>query len=684
MGLVSTPSAAASGRLLLHRIRTQLLLAGVLHAGKFYAWGALEGVPTAPSYSSLLRLARRAALLVQAGKNNEDLTRDENILRYDWSHGVDEKRRRRHMLRARATLLQQDQATRGSGISGNGLSAASMGAAEPVVTFSMPSSFEHRAKHRPRPRLPVSRWRAEHRRRCNLCTQGHGCQFVRLARALKYGWVIPVAYMPAKHRQKNYNSAIESAPAVDSFISGLVDRGAMYSVGESERALIESPLGVVFRVTDTARIKPRVTLDASISGVNAAQPPWLFSYAGADDLTSAVQSGWWMAKLDLKGYYNQLPVHPVSQQLLGIRWRGQSYIYSSVPFGVSLACAFASWVSAELREMMKARGIPVVISYIDDFLLAAPTESDCREALRIALQLLKELGVVVAELKTEGPAQRLEFLGVVYDTCCCSISLAAAKAIKLQSALNEVACLGTATSSSLSSLAGRLLWFSQVRPFLRWLAQPLWTAASAMHPRAVTLTDDLRSVLKNAAASIVDCAPAPILSWHTSPLDTAVLLRCDASGPHGAGGHWGHLAFTMPGFGWWKRSANMVAKELVPVVRALEVWGHRWRGKVVLVCLDNEGAVFAWNAGHSNNSLTQHVLQQLHLAVEAAGAFLIAMQIPRELNRLSDALSHFDRFWIGQASWTRGQLRTRRAAKGQVSAPPEPTFTALALDKRAL
>ena len=42
----------------------------------------------------------------------------------------------------------------------------------------------------------------------------------------------------------------------------------------------------------------------------------------------------------------------------------------------------------------------------------------------------------------------------------------------------------------------------------------------------------------------------------------------------------------------------------------------------------------------SDNPLTQHVLGRLHTAVEREGIFLVAVQIPRELNLLSDRLSH--------------------------------------------
>ena len=258
--------------------------------------------------------------------------------------------------------------------------------------------------------------------------------------------------------------------------------------------------------------KPRVTLDATRSGINAAQPPWPFQYAGPDDVTNAVKPGWWLAKLDLKGYYNQLLVHPDSQELLGVRWKGKSYVYTSVPFGVSLACAFASWVSAELSEAMRARGIAVVISYIDDFLFAAATEELCAEALRVALELLQELGVKVAPGKTEGPAQRLEFLGVEYDTVAGATRISPRKQQKLSADLLSASTASVVTAHVLCSLAGKLLWFSQVRPYLKWWAQHLWAAVSEHRGTGKAPSRALRVALKGAAKCLAESEAALISS----------------------------------------------------------------------------------------------------------------------------------------------------------------------------
>ena len=62
----------------------------------------------------------------------------------------------------------------------------------------------------------------------------------------------------------------------------------------------------------------------------------------------------------------------------------------------------------------KKRGhIKFYTTYVDDFLLfGAPGTSQCGEALQLALEWCTRLGVPIAEGKTEGPAERIIFLGI--------------------------------------------------------------------------------------------------------------------------------------------------------------------------------------------------------------------------------------------------------------------------------
>jgi hypothetical protein len=458
----------------------------------------------------------------------------------------------------------------------------------------------------------------------------------------------------------NYPGSLEHGTAVKKFIDGLVSKGRMVRVSEEDRAWLECPpLGVVFKAGDLLKLKPRVTADLSAVGLNSATPRWPFQYVQLSELSRLASPGWWMGKIDLKGYFTQLPIHPSSQGYLGIRWEGVSYVYTSVPFGLALAPAFASWVSAELAAMMRKRGVAVVLVYLDDFLFAASTKELCQEYMEVALALLKELGVEVAPEKIEGPSQQLEFLGIHFDTIDCSIRISAEKGVRLAAKADSMIQQRRASHADLAILAGKLNWYSQLRPRLRWWARFLYRlfSHSGGHwepARKVVLSAHLIQILASVGVAMREQYSAPILRWRSFS-GHPVIIRCDASGVDGAGGHWGEEAFACPGAPWWGASDNMVAKELYPFALAIERWGGRLNNRVVLLVTDNEGAVIAWNTGSSSNAETQTQLGRLHEAVEFAGCFAVALQLPRSHNVLADILTHVNRWWSGRAVFSRGR-----------------------------
>ena len=57
---------------------------------------------------------------------------------------------------------------------------------------------------------------------------------------------------------------------------------------------------------------------------------------------------------------------------------------------------------------------------------------------------------------------------------------------------------------------------------------------------------------------------------------------------------------------------NIAAKELVPVVISVAIWGQYWAKHKVLVRSDNMAVVHALTAGTARNPLLMHLLHCLH------------------------------------------------------------------------
>lgn len=495
------------------------------------------------------------------------------------------------------------------------------------------------------PGLNLSAWRAAHAERCAACAsapRSSSCYFRALASALEHGWRLPLQHCPAPGGVANYKSALAYAPAVQKFIDWLVSRGRMRRC--ATRPYLTSPLGTAFRSADLEHLHPRVTLDVTQSGLNDAVPPWSFTYDSVAAALSRFPAGSFLAKVDLAKYYTQLAVLEQHCSLFGIEWGGVWYEFTSLPFGFSLAPAFASWVSGEIAAIARSRGIPVVATYLDDFLLASPTAAASAADLAAFLALLRELGVEYGDDKVEGPSQSLTFLGVGIDTVQQRLWLAPSAVEAFSAALAAASSAPSIPCKQLQSLTGKLAWFASIMPHLRWYARPLYNLLPADLASPVSVPPAACTPLIAALRESLGTT-APILAWRTPA--PAVLLRTDASGEIGYGGHIGVRAFARPWRPSWVSCKSMTAKELWPIAEALRLFPGKLRNRTLLAAVDNSSAVFALCRGQSACPPSQRVLGRIIAAAARLNCTIIPVHLPRAHNFVADGLSRFSRPWSG-------------------------------------
>ena len=181
---------------------------------------------------------------------------------------------------------------------------------------------------------------------------------------------------------------------------------------------------------------------SEVGSVNDGITPELCSlwYASVDDAVRAVLAlgrGTRLAKFDIQSAYRIIPVHPSNRQLLGMVWNGQLYVDTALPFGLRSAPKIFAAV-ADVLQFILQKGAHRILHYLDDFLLfGAPGTSQCDEALQLALDWCTRLGVPIAEGKTEGPAERITFLGIQIDTLKGELCLPEEKLHRLQREIGQ-------------------------------------------------------------------------------------------------------------------------------------------------------------------------------------------------------------------------------------------------------
>merc|ERR1711871_1062422 len=129
-------------------------------------------------------------------------------------------------------------------------------------------------------------------------------------------------------------------------------------------------------------------------------------------------------------------------------------VFTGIPFGISPAPAFASAISAEIRQILIHEGIPsnFVHVYIDDFIIVGNNEAECTRYLDIALKVFESLNIPIAPDKVEPPAQVVEILGITVDTVRQVVYLSESKCRRLINKLHRSLQAQTLSKQNMQSV----------------------------------------------------------------------------------------------------------------------------------------------------------------------------------------------------------------------------------------
>ena len=123
------------------------------------------------------------------------------------------------------------------------------------------------------------------------------------------------------------------------------------------------------------------------------------------------------------------------------------------------------------------------------------------------------------------------------------------------------------------------------------------------------------------------------------PAAPSVSVTADASGSWGCGAvpsdcQWFQLQWSPS----WA-SVHIAAKEMIPVVAAVAVWGRQWPGELVQIYSDNMEVVAALNAGACKDQMLMQLMRCLHFFAAHYQLRVTATHIPGKDNVAADALS---------------------------------------------
>ena len=384
----------------------------------------------------------------------------------------------------------------------------------------------------------------------------------------------------------------------------------------------------------------------SSHSVNDGIPSALCSlqYVTIDDAVQEIFKlgiGTLLAKIDIKSAFRLLPVHQADRHLLLMRWKECIYIDTCLPFGLRSAPKLFNILADLLQWIAQVEGTSCIMHYLDDFLLLGPPESEvCQNSLDIIQRICKDLGVPLALEKVDGPTPTLSFLGIVLDTIKMEARL---PNDKLQRACNLVSKWLTkksATKREILSLVGLLQHATKVvrcgRPFL---SRMYATAAKIQQLDYYTrLNKEFRSDLHWWNTFLVKWNGLSLLRNTSATPIPDFCIQTDASGSWGCGAFFDGEWLQLPWDDNWK-GANIMAKELLPILLSTAVWGPQLQGNQVLYQCDNSSVVAAIKKGSARDVVVMQLLRSLWFFVAHYDIHIICEHIAGSSNIAADHLS---------------------------------------------
>ena len=178
----------------------------------------------------------------------------------------------------------------------------------------------------------------------------------------------------------------------------------------------------------------------------------------------SVRQGDWMASIDLKEAYLQVPVHPESRPFLRFVTNGQVYQFTALCFGLSTAPQVFSRVMAPVSAILHSWGIRMR-RYLDDWLVQSSSRESLLQDLHVVLTLCRELGIVInLEQSNLVPSQVVQYLGVVIDAQSFAASPSPDRVARLRSKAGEFPSSADPPASIWLSLLSMLSSLSHLVP----------------------------------------------------------------------------------------------------------------------------------------------------------------------------------------------------------------------------
>ena len=344
---------------------------------------------------------------------------------------------------------------------------------------------------------------------------------------------------------------------------------------------------------------------------------------------------------------------------LAFTWLGKIYINASMAFGSASSCKIFERVANVLQWIVThVTQWDWISHYLDDFPMLAQTKPELFQQIDRYLALMEKVGMPVAEEKTLGPTQFLEYLGMLLNLLTLTLRIPEDKRLKnlerIDSLLQCHYKRTPTTIKKIQKLAGSLNFICTAIPagkvFLNDLYRLTCSQDGKPHPshhRRIPkkVCEDLlifKSFLEDCGKEEFRSIPFMVKN---QVYQHEIELYSDAAGSEDKG--FGCVYKNAWAFGLWRHTSifsqgitpNIALLELYALVMAVEIWAKDLQAKSIILRSDSEATVHSVNRMRSEVPAANQLLKHLALLCLHNQIYFKAIHISGSLNVLSDLLS---------------------------------------------
>ena len=167
-------------------------------------------------------------------------------------------------------------------------------------------------------------------------------------------------------------------------VDSLLSKGAVERVKDRKRSFYSN---IFLLAKKDGGLRPVINL----SGLNMYIKKKIFWMASLKDESQSLHRGDWAATIDPKDAYLHVPIAAQHRRFLRFWWKGSSYQFRRLPFGLSSAPRTFTRLTLPLVTLCRANGVRIIV-YLDDFLVLACSRPELLCHTRLVLDILEKAG----------------------------------------------------------------------------------------------------------------------------------------------------------------------------------------------------------------------------------------------------------------------------------------------------